>query len=68
LIPLLIAFCKIDEKVPADKAVAQMIPILKKNQDITLDTVKKLAKSDMVISKDCCAKIIASEAGNVNST
>ncbi len=67
LIPLLIAFCKIDERIPAEKAVEQMIPILNKNHDIILDTVKKLAKPEMVISKDCSARIIAAQIGNVSS-
>lgn len=61
----MIAFCKIDERVPADKSVLQMLPILQKNHDMILETVKKLSKPEMVISKDCCAKVIASQIGNV---
>ena len=68
LIPLLIAFCKIDERVPADKAVQQMLPILQKNHDIISETAKKLAKPEMVIAKDCCAKVIASQIGNMNAS
>lgn len=36
-----------------------MLPILKKNPDMILDTIKKIAKADMVIAKDCACKISA---------
>ena len=43
------------------------MPILQKNPDIILETAKKLTKPEMVISKDCAARIIARQIGHVNS-
>jgi hypothetical protein len=51
LLPLLISFCKIDEKKPAFKSCKIIERILGGNKDLAVDTIKKLMKTDMNISK-----------------
>jgi len=59
LIPLLVSFCKTDEKKPALKATALMQRILSGNKDLAMDTIKKLMKTEMNVAKECAAQLIA---------
>lgn len=51
LLPLLISFCKLDEKEVANKAMLIMEPILEKNPDENIEAIRKLSKPNMNVSK-----------------
>ena len=50
----------LDEIEVAKKSLAIMEQILVKNSDCYLDTIKKLAKPDMNVSKECAVILIGS--------
>ena len=58
LVPLLIAFCRTDEKKCALKASAILQRILLGNKELAGETAKKLMKSDMNTAKECSALMI----------
>ena len=49
----------LDEKEVAMKSLTIMEQILTKHTDCYLDTVKKLAKPEMSVSKECAAILMA---------
>lgn len=58
LVPLLIAFCRTDEKKCALKASGILQRILLGNKELAGETAKKLMKSDMNTAKECAALMI----------
>lgn len=58
LLPLLILFCKTDERTIAYKSCSLIQRILGSNQDQMIDTIKKLSSSEMTIAKECGLQII----------
>ena len=58
LLPLLINFCLLDEKEVAMKSLGIIEQILSKHTDAYLDTVKKLVKVEMSVSKQCAVILI----------
>ena len=59
LLPLLINFCFLDEREVALQAVGLIKSILERHSDGYLDTIKKMAKMNMVVSKECTAILVA---------
>lgn len=51
LLPLLISFCKTDEKKCAFKASSIMQRILSSSKDMAVETIKKMMKTDMTVAK-----------------
>ena len=51
LLPLLINFCSLDEKEVAMKSVEIILSILNKHPDAYLETIKKVIKVNMSVSK-----------------
>lgn len=51
LLPLLVAFCRTDERKIALKACEQLQKILVSSKELANETVKKLMKTDMNVSK-----------------
>lgn len=58
MVPLLISFCKTDEKKSGFKATAILQRILANNKDLAAETAKKLMKTDMSVAKECAAMMI----------
>jgi hypothetical protein len=58
LVPLLISFCKTDEKKSGFKASAILQRILSTNKELAGEAAKKLMKTDMSVAKECAAMII----------
>lgn len=59
LLPLLISFCKTDEKKVAKRSGQIIERIVKSSKDLALDTVKKLMKADMNVTKECTLQLIS---------
>ena len=59
LLPLLISFCKTDEKRVGLKACKLIQKIVQQNKELALDVIKKLMKSDMNVSKECGIQLIS---------
>lgn len=60
LVPLLISFCKTDEKKSGFKATAILQRILAGNKDLAAESAKKLMKTEMSVAKECAAMMIPS--------
>lgn len=56
--PLLINFCLLDEKEVAMKSLGIIGQILSRNTDCYMDTIKKMCKADMNVSKECTLQLI----------
>lgn len=59
LIPLLISFCKTDERKVAQKASQIIEKIIKNSKDLALETIKKLMKADMNVTRECSLQLIS---------
>ena len=59
LLPLLISFCKTDEKKVAMKSCQIIERIVKPSKELALDTIKKLMKSDMNVTRECTLQLIS---------
>ena len=59
LLPLLMSFCKTDEKKVAMKSVKIIERIVKSSKDVALDTIKKLMKTDMNVTRECTLQLIS---------
>lgn len=62
------SFCKTDEKKQAFKACSIIEKLIENNKEVGLDTIKKLAKTDMVVAKECAAKLISSSINLLESS
>jgi hypothetical protein len=60
LLPLLISFCKTDERKVALKSCSIIERICKTNKDLVIEIIKKLMKVDMNLSKECGLQLMAS--------
>ena len=58
LLPLLISFCKTDEKKVALKSMQIIEKIVKNSKELALDTIKKLMKADMNVARECALQLI----------
>lgn len=58
LVPLLISFCKTDEKKIAFTSCQMIQKIVENNKDLALESIKKLMKTDMKIAKECGIQLI----------
>ncbi len=65
LIPLLISFCKMDEKKPAFKASALLQRVLANCKELAVETIKKLMKTEMTVAKECGAQLIVGLLGGL---
>jgi len=50
-VPLLLAFCKTDEKKVANRACTILQSILAREKDLSVEVIRKLMKSEMTIAK-----------------
>lgn len=58
MVPLLISFCKTDEKKSGFKASSILQRILTGNKELAAEAAKKLMKTEMSVTKECAAMII----------
>lgn len=59
LVPLLISFCKTDEKKVAFQSGQLIQRIVQGNKELSLEVIKKLMKTDMNVTKECGVQLIA---------
>jgi hypothetical protein len=59
LLPLLISFCKTDEKRIGLQSTKIIEKIVKSSKDLAIDTIKKLIKADMNVSRECALELIS---------
>lgn len=59
LVPLLISFCKTDEKTIAFKSCQMIQKIVQSNKELAVESIKKLMKTDMKIAKECGIQLIS---------
>ena len=64
LVPLLISFCKTDEKKSGFKASAILQRVLASNKELAAEAAKKLMKTDMSVAKECAAMMIPGLIGS----
>ena len=59
MIPLLLSFCKTDEKKVAHKSCQIIEKIVKNSKELSLEAIQKLMKVDMNVAKECSLQLIS---------